>query len=138
MTRPFDPLAETLGLLAAFERSDWAECHVRTAGLEVFLSRRAQVASPMTEPPAGEAAEAVDAGDLRLLAAPHVGTLRSIAAAGERVRAGAAWAVVELLDEVLELIAEHDGVAVEALARPGELVEHDQPLLSLRAPPHGG
>jgi biotin carboxyl carrier protein len=68
-----------------------------------------------------------------MLTAPHVGTLRSIATAGDYLRAGEAYAVVEVLDEGEALVAMGEGVVIETLARQGDLVEHDQPLLSVRA-----
>ena len=131
MTAPVNPLAETLALLAQFERSAWGQCHVRTGSLEVFLSRTPRFASPMSGA-AAEGARVVGAADVQLLAAPHVATLRSISAVGDAIRAGAVYAVVEVLDEARELVADCDGAVIETLARPGDLVEHDQPLIRLQ------
>lgn len=132
MTAPFNPLAEALALLAEFERSDWGQCHVRSGTLEMFLSRRPQSANPMATARPG-AVRAVDPVDLHLITAPHVGTVRSISAVGDLVQAGAVFAVVEVLDELRELVADCAGTVTRAMAQEGDLVEHDQPLLSLDA-----
>jgi biotin carboxyl carrier protein len=130
MTAPFNPLAETLALLAEFQRSDWEQCHVRTGTMEVFLSRQPRSTNPMAHF-SSEDTRAIDPSELQLLTAPHVGTLRSISAVGEPIQAGFVYAVVEVLDELRELAANCDGTVIDALAREGDFVEHDQPLLSL-------
>ena len=117
-----DTLAEAVGLVAAFERSDWLDLDLRCGTLCVRLSRRA-----------GGSPSDAQADDLMLttVRAPHLGTVRSVAPLGQALALGDICAVLDLLGEAVEVGAPTAGHVAQVRVRTGDLVDYDQPLLAL-------
>lgn len=124
-------LDEASAFLDLFARSGWGSCHVRTSAMEIFVARTPGAVNPMAEGGGGAEAAPSPPAAAAVLAAPHLGTLASLAQSGEPIAAGDTYAVLDLLGEPIALVAERAGKVVDRLATPGTLVEFDQPLLAL-------
>ena len=122
MTGSRDTLAEAVGLVAAFERSDWLDLDLRCGTLCVRLSRRA-----------GGSPSDVQADDLKLttVRAPHLGTVRSVAPLGQDLALGDVCVVLDLLGEAVEVCVPAAGHVAQVQVNAGDLVDYDQPLLTL-------
>jgi biotin carboxyl carrier protein len=118
---------EASAFFAIFAGSPWKSCHLRIDAMEIFVSRVAGVANPMT----GVVPEPVTA-PVTALRASHFGTLVALAEIGTVLAAGQAYAHVELLGEEIELVAEEGGTVAEHLLGIGALAEYDQSVLSVR------
>ncbi len=115
-------VADARAMLAIFARSDWKDIHIRTPSVELFIAREEGDANPM--------ANGVSSIEVR---APHLATLVSLAEQGSTIADGVAIAVIELLGDRIDVSAPSAGVVVAHCASPGELIEYDQPLLTLTA-----
>jgi biotin carboxyl carrier protein len=123
--RAADPLAEALGLLAAFERSDWLDAHVRAGEFEFYVSRRTPGrTAPLPSPVPAERPSATEE-----ITAPHVATVRHVRPAGEAAEAGEALVVLEILGELVELPAPVRCRIASASVVAGDLVEYGQLLI---------
>lgn len=111
---------------ALFRQSPWKSCHLKIADMEIFVARDSGMSSP--EGAADAALQEIATATLR---APHLGTLVALADIGARLAAGQSYARLELLGEIVDLLADMDGLVLEQLQPLGTLIEYDQPLLSL-------
>lgn len=123
------PIEEASALFGLFLRSDWASCHVRGGGIELWASRAAHHADPLRPPVTEVQADVEEAG---LLLAPHLGTLVSLAEIGSRVARGESYGMIELLGDRIALIADRAGTIARHAAAPGALVQYDEALAALR------
>jgi acetyl-CoA carboxylase biotin carboxyl carrier protein len=132
-------------ILTAFEASDWRSITLKADGVEVSLSKdgslphspsvavAAAAAPPATEPLAQPDGEAV-------VAAPSLGTFylapkpgaAPFTAVGERVTIGDDLCLIEVMKLFTSVKAHCAGVVTAILARDGDLVEHNQPLLRIK------
>jgi biotin carboxyl carrier protein len=113
-----NPLAEALGLLAAFERSDWLDVEVRAGDLEIRISRRAPGTSAPPRPDGPQMPQQI--------LAPHVATVRELRPAGHSIDAGETIAVLEVLGDLVEIGAPARGRIERIAVAPGDLVEYGQ------------
>jgi biotin carboxyl carrier protein len=138
-----DPFAAAIddlrALMGSFLEGDWTETHVIDARGEIFIAREGGGPNPLLGEEYEDAHEAVDAGAdagvtdaLRDIAAPHVATLVSALAVGDRVAAGAELARLSVLDEAEPFLSPAAGVVAEVCVEPGALVEHGTILVRLR------
>lgn len=132
-----DPFAAAIddlrALMTSFLESDWSEAHVIDARGEIFIAREGGGPNPLLGEIGGyEAADVPAAGALRDLAAPHVATLVSILAPGDRVAAGAELARLSVLDEEESFLSPAAGEVAEVCISAGALVEHGTILVRLR------
>jgi propionyl-CoA carboxylase alpha chain len=103
-------------------------CHLGTQADSIVMTGRAAellAMMPVKSPP-----------DLsQFLLSPMPGLLAEVAvSAGQEVRAGESLAVIEAMKMQNILKAENDCVVAELLARPGESLSVDQPILRFAAP----
>jgi biotin carboxyl carrier protein len=112
---------EVRAMMSLFLRSGWRDLHVRTHAVELFLAREDGVPSPMARA----------ASDGKSVNAPHLATLISLAETGTVVSAGDRIAVLELLGQHEDVVADQAGTVAAHVATPGALVEYGQPLLTL-------
>ncbi|MGH6650931.1 MAG: biotin/lipoyl-containing protein [Sphingopyxis sp.] len=132
-----DPFAAAIddlrALMTSFLDSDWSEAHVIDARGEIFIAREGGGPNPLLDEVGGyEAADVPAAGALRDLAAPHVATLVSILAPGDRVAAGAELARLSVLDEEQPFLSSAAGEVAEVCVSAGALVEHGTILVRFR------
>ena len=118
---------EASAFFAIFAGSRWTSCHLRTDAMEIFVSRGADVANPMTGVVPEPAAARTTA-----LRASHLGTLVALAEIGTVLAAGQAYARIELLGEEIELVADAGGTVAGHLLPIGALAEYDQPVLNVQ------
>jgi len=127
--------AESRAFFTLFLRSEWASCHVKTASLEIFVARK-PVANPMAEADERAASSTppsqLDSPSTTTLRAPHVGTVIKLAPVGSRVATGAAYGAIQVLDTLVELLSDCDGIVAEHFSLHDDLVEYEQPLVGLR------
>ena len=137
---PFEAAVDDLrALMTGFLEGDWSELHVSDERGEIFIARDDGGPNPLrgtyeegTVAPGGDAVGAGSAGALRDIAAPHVATLVSILAPGDRVAAGDELARLSVLDEEEPFLSPAAGEVVEVCAAAGALVEHGTILARLR------
>ncbi len=110
---------EVRAMLALFERSDWRDLHLRTERVELFMARDDGVANPM----AGTASSGTE------ICAPHLATLVSLLPEGTTVLPGESVAVIEMLGQAEDILADEAGTIAAHCAVSGSLVEYGQPLL---------
>jgi acetyl-CoA carboxylase biotin carboxyl carrier protein len=123
-------LVEVSELLRRFADADWRDLYVRTARYTLFIAKAGGGPNPMLRP-AGQS-EAVARQSLGYtIAAPHVGTVASIAPVGEEVESGSSVIRLAVLGETVEVRSEHAGIVTDLLAQPGDLVQYDTPLLRI-------
>ena len=115
-----DQALEVRALMTLFAKSDWKDIHVRTETIELFLANDDGCDNPM----AGSAF----ANSVR---APHLATIVALALPGTAVAIGEKVGTIELLSDQIDLIASISGIVAKTLAATGDLVDYDQPLLSL-------
>lgn len=138
-----DPFAAAIddlrALMGSFLEGDWTETHVIDARGEIFIAREGGGPNPLLAAEyeaaydgADEGADPGASGTLRDIAAPHVATLVTVLAAGDRVAAGAELARLSVLDEEEPFLAPAAGVVAEVCVSPGALVEHGTILVRLR------
>ncbi|MGQ2929806.1 MAG: biotin/lipoyl-containing protein [Sphingopyxis sp.] len=138
-----DPFAAAIddlrALMGSFLEGDWTETHVIDARGEIFIAREGGSPNPLLSEvsenaydPADEGAVAGEAGALRDIASPHVATLVSVLAVGDRVAVGAELARLSVLDEAEPLLSPAAGVVAKVCISPGALVEHGTILVRLR------
>lgn len=137
---PFAAAVDDLrALMTGFLDGDWSEIHVSDERGDIFIARegggpnplRAEMSEPFTAPGAG-GRDAAPSETLREVTAPHVATLVSILAAGDRVAAGDELARLSVLDEEEAFLSIATGEVAEVCALPGTLVEHGTILVRLR------
>lgn len=119
-------------LLGTLLASSFQDMHVVSGDMEIFLARPAGGANPMRGQAAPAPTEAAPLGKDTLIKAPHVATLFTTAALGDRVSAGQEIATLSVLDEQFPLLAAIAGTIVGIKSAVGSLIEFDQPLLLLR------
>lgn len=138
-----DPFAAAIddlrALMGSFLEGDWTETHVIDARGEIFIARDGGGPNPLLgeeyeeeHEGADEGAGAGGTGALRDIAAPHVATLVSALAVGDRVVAGAELARLSVLDEAEPFLSPAAGVVAEVCVSPGALVEHGTVFVRLR------
>lgn len=138
-----DPFAAAIddlrALMGSFLEGDWTETHVIDARGEIFIAREGGGPNPLLAAEYEEAYESADdgfdpgvTGALRDIAAPHVATLVTVLAVGDRVAVGAELARLSVLDEEEPFLAPWAGVVAEVCVSPGALVEHGTILVRLR------
>lgn len=138
-----DPFAAAIddlrALMGSFLEGDWTETHVIDARGEIFIAREGGGSNPLLGEDYEEAYEGADegadagvTGALRDIAAPHVATLVSTLAVGDRIAAGAELARLSVLDEAEPFLSPAVGVVAEVCVAPGALVEHGTILVRLR------
>lgn len=134
---PFEAAVDDLrALMTSFLDGDWSETHVIDARGEIFIAREGGGLNPLLGDGGYEAADSgadvAATGVLRDLAAPHVATLLSILAPGDRVAAGAELARLSVLDEEEPFLSPSAGEVAEVCVAAGVLVEHGTVLIRLR------
>lgn len=131
MTGPRDPAAiaimDARALLAALMANGWREMHVVSGDYEIFIAMEGARQNPMRAPATTPRSHAE--GRQIIVKAPHVATLARLAADGSRVAKGETLATISVLGEEIAVIAPSDGVAGQAEAAIGTLLEFDQPIL---------
>lgn len=138
-----DPFAAAIddlrALMGSFLEGDWTETHVVDARGEIFIARDGGGPNPLLGEEFEDGFESADrgadagvTGALRDVAAPHVATLVSVLALGDRVTAGAELACLSVLDEAEPLLSPAAGIVADVCAVPGALVEHGTILVRLR------
>lgn len=138
-----DPFAAAIddlrALMGSFLEGNWTETHVIDARGEIFIAREGGGPNPLlgelfedAYETADEGADAGVTGALRDIAAPHVATLVSVLAVGDRVAAGAELARLSVLDEAEPFLSPVAGVVAEVCVAPSALVEHGTILVRLR------
>ena len=130
------PVHEARALILQFARSNLKAVELRTPQLSVFASRDPgiRLADSMffgtRQPASANRTPAVEAEQQRFqVAAPHLGTLMSLAAAGTRLGTGGVYGRLAVLDDTIDLVAERDMVVVAHCAAPPALIEYGQPLI---------
>jgi propionyl-CoA carboxylase alpha chain len=103
-------------------------CHLGTEGDAIVMTARAaELLAMMPEKPPPDLSQ--------FLLSPMPGLLAEVAVrVGQEVRAGESLAVIEAMKMQNILKAENDCVVAELLARPGESLSVDQPILRFAAP----
>jgi acetyl-CoA carboxylase biotin carboxyl carrier protein len=125
-------LLEVSELLRRFAGADWRDLYVRTAHYTLFIAKAGGAPNPMLDAAAKSATAAVaEQGAEYTIAAPHVGTVASIAQVGEEIEYGSSVIRLALLGETVEVRSEHAGVVTDVLAQPGDLVQYDTSLLRI-------
>jgi biotin carboxyl carrier protein len=123
-------LLEVSELLRRFAGADWRDLYVRTARYTLFIAKAGGAPNPMLGPAAES--EAVARQSLEYtIAAPHVGTVSSIAQVGAKIECGSSAIRLAVLGETVEVRSEHAGVVTDVLAQPGDLVQYEAPLLRI-------
>jgi hypothetical protein len=109
-------------MFQAFRASGWRDLSLEIGTLALRFSREAHttngvIAKDDTLSPRPSARDAT------LLTATRLGTLENCAAVGDVVQAGSPFAVLQVLGDRIEQIAEQDLMVLEALCAPGDLLE---------------
>src|SRR5882757_2015321 len=123
-------LLEVSELLRRFAGADWRDLYVRTAHYTLFIAKAGGAPNPMLRAAAKSSAVAEQSAEYTI-AAPHVGTVASIAQVGEEIEYGSSVIRLALLGETVEVRSEHAGVVTDVLAQPGDLVQYDTSLLRI-------
>ena len=121
-----DSVQNARAMLTLFAKSPWRDLYVRTTDGELFFAKPDGATNPMrAAPPA--AAETIQT----TIRAPHLASVVSVQPKGTTIMAGASVVVLELLGEAFDVISPAAGTVASIAATPGDLVEFDQPLVSL-------
>lgn len=122
-------LRDTHLLLEGFATSPWRSLDVASGAMRLSISRMSAVERAGLPAPSPTPACEVGPGPGRLLTAPHVATLRDIAAVGSRIPAGEVYATLEVLGETIELRTGEELRVVSLLSQPGDLVEFGSAMM---------
>ncbi len=115
-----DQALEVRALMTLFAKSEWKDIYLRTETIELFLAKEDGCDNPMAGSELGNS-----------IRAPHLATIVALALPGTAVAIGDKVGAIELIGEQIDLIASVSGIVAKTLAATGDLVDYDQPLLSL-------
>jgi biotin carboxyl carrier protein len=131
-------IEETRALLGHFMRSDCVSLHVRTAGIELFVSRALGQVNPMiaAAAPQGLGQDQAQPGSTppleeAIIHAPHLGTLTDLATVGTAIAVGDRIATLELLGDPVAIVSDRAGTVRRHVGQVGALVEFDEQLIML-------
>ena len=117
-------------MLEDFAASPWRHLDVAVGSLRLSISRTSAVERAAWRARATPATPSVDE---IVLTAPHVSTLRDLAMEGATIQVGEVYAMLELLDDAVELRADRRMRVVSVRGEPDELLEFGSPLLVVAA-----
>lgn len=130
--------------ISLIDNTGWRQIVVCAENLRIILSMDSDLSGLASES-AGMleqiAAQGEDADALvTIVRAPHLGTVMfhpvegaELPGVGDRINAGQVIVALRVLDQVRPVRAPIDGVLSELLMHDGDLLEYDQPLLSITA-----
>lgn len=132
--------------ISLIDKAGWRQIIVRADNFRIILSKASDLSGLNFESagvPALNAAEVEAAdGPVTILRAPHLGTVvfhgkedEELPGAGDRVHAGQVIIALRVLDQIRPVRAPIDGVLSELQVQDGDLLEYDQPLLSITPGP---
>ncbi len=121
-------LRDAAAMFQAFQVSSWRRLSLSAGALHLDFSREVGEASR------GSLARNPVAGGLtvrktELLTSVQLGTLQMCAAVGQTVAARAPYAILNVLDDVVELTAGRMFEVFEVFCAPGDLIEFGAPIL---------
>lgn len=132
--------------ISLIDNAGWRQFVVSDDNLRIILSMDSDLSGLCSES-AGAleqiAAQGEDAdAPVAIVRAPHLGTVMfhgvdgtQLPGAGDRINAGQVIIALRVLDQVRPVRAPIDGVLSELLVHDGDLLEYDQPMLSITAGP---